>query len=324
MVSEDLLSVVITAQNEEATIERAILSVANQSYAHIEIIIVNDGSTDSTPEIIKEITKRLNGVRMISNDYATGLMAARNLGVVNANGKFIAFLDGDDEWARRKAETQLPVLVELPGGAILFTARIIYSAKGNPFIFGKKSVSNELFVYNYNQVLSKNGIFHLGASMMLERSTFEMLGGFDEKAGKERDLIARVGVMGGTIAWLGTPLYIQHRKLGSMSTDIEQTYRRELDMLGCWEPGPERHPTRDITEQEYQAYRESITRKYNRQFFLSNIDTPGHDPACATTTFLQKLELYKYKIFKPLYNTANNCMAFIRYKIYKSTHTDQC
>jgi len=231
MVGEDLLSVVITAHNEESTIERAILSIANQSYANIEIIIVNDGSTDSTQKTIKELTTRLNGITVLNNEYATGLMAARNLGVANANGKFIAFLDGDDEWASRKAEIQLPVLVDLQRGAILFTARIVYSIKGIPFIFGKKSVSNELFVYDYNQVLSKNGIFHMGASMMLERSTFETLGGFDEKAGKERDLIARVGVMGGTIAWLGTPLYIQHRKLNSMSTDIKQTYRRELDMI---------------------------------------------------------------------------------------------
>ena len=117
---------------------------------------------------------------------------------------------------------------------------------------------------------------------------------------------------------------VQHRMLNSMSTDIKQTYRRELDMLSCWEPGPRRHPTRDISEQEYQAYLESITKKYNMQFFLFNVETSRHQPACAATTLRQKLELYKYKILKPLHNAASNCMAFIRYKIYRSAYTDQC
>jgi len=159
--------------------------------------------------------------------------------------------------------------------------------------------------------------------MMIEKSTFDTLGGFDEKAGKERDLIARVGVMGGAIAWLGTPLYLQHRKLNSMSTDIEQTYKRELDMLNCWKPGPERHPTREIAEEDFQEYRRSITKKYTRQFFLFSLDTSKYDLAYETKSVSQKLGMYKYKILKPLQQFAENCIASIRYKLYRSRHGDK-
>jgi glycosyltransferase involved in cell wall biosynthesis len=321
--NEDLLSVVITAHNEEATIRRAILSVTNQSHKNIELLIVNDGSTDSTQNIIEQASNSLDGITILSNERATGLMAARNLGASNASGRFIAFLDGDDEWAPGKAEIQLHELKKLPANSILFTARIIYSIKGIPFIHDKKSTSKRLYTYDYNQVLGKRGTFHLGASMMLERSALEMLEGFDEKAGKERDLIARVGVAGGTIAWLGIPLYIQHRKPNSMSTDTIRTYERELAMLKCWEPTPERHPTREISNQEYQAFRNSILHKYRKQFSLTGVDAPEAGLDSDGSSLLNRLDLRYYKLAKPLHNIAKDSMAFIRYRMYKLTNAEQ-
>ena len=89
------VSVIIAAYNIEEYIERCIESVINQSEIEIEIIIVNDGSTDNTLNIIKKMSD-LDERIIIINQKNQGLVEARKRGLKNANGKFILFLDGDD------------------------------------------------------------------------------------------------------------------------------------------------------------------------------------------------------------------------------------
>jgi len=86
-----LISIIIPVFNGEKYIERCINSVKNQAYKNIEIIIVNDGSTDGT----KNILKKNNDLKII-NQKNLGLAAARNVGVKNASGEYLAFVDADD------------------------------------------------------------------------------------------------------------------------------------------------------------------------------------------------------------------------------------
>lgn len=91
-----MVSVIIPAYNAEEYIKRAICSVLNQTYTNYEIIVVNDGSTDLTREIIEEIAKNDNRVRVINTENG-GVSRARNIGIEAAKGEFISFLDADDE-----------------------------------------------------------------------------------------------------------------------------------------------------------------------------------------------------------------------------------
>ncbi|RMH61509.1 MAG: glycosyltransferase [Calditrichaeota bacterium] len=88
------ISVVIPVFNREHYIERAILSVLNQSRAPQEIIVVDDGSTDNTPRILQKYNDRL---RIITQENK-GVSAARNKGIEAASGTWISLLDSDDEW----------------------------------------------------------------------------------------------------------------------------------------------------------------------------------------------------------------------------------
>ena len=90
-----LISVVISVFNKEKYVLNTINSVLNQTYKHYEIIIVNDGSTDNSLEIIKNIT---NSRITIYSTLNKGAAAARNYGITKASGTFIALLDGDDYW----------------------------------------------------------------------------------------------------------------------------------------------------------------------------------------------------------------------------------
>ena len=91
----DLISVIIPVYNVEKYINRCVESVLNQTYKNLEIILVDDGSLDSCPKICDEFAKKDKRVKVIHQDNA-GVSNARNKGLINAKGDFIAFVDSDD------------------------------------------------------------------------------------------------------------------------------------------------------------------------------------------------------------------------------------
>jgi glycosyltransferase involved in cell wall biosynthesis len=105
-MSGPLVSVVIPTFNRAATIVRAVESVLQQTYRPLEVIVVDDGSTDATPEVLKAYGSALVYVRQ---DNA-GPAAARNRGIREAQGDLVAFLDSDDLWRATKLERQVAVL----------------------------------------------------------------------------------------------------------------------------------------------------------------------------------------------------------------------
>ena len=105
-----MISVVIPAHNAGKFIKRTINSVLAQTYHDYEIIIIDDGSTDDTDEVVKSYGSK---VRYIRQENA-GTTAARNAGIKSAAGEWIAFLDHDDEWLPEKLELQVKLLRKYP------------------------------------------------------------------------------------------------------------------------------------------------------------------------------------------------------------------
>lgn len=100
-----LVSVVIPTYNRANLIGRAIQSVLGQTYQNFELIVVDDASTDDTKQIVKGFQD--DRIEYIGHNKNKGGAAARNTGIQKANGKYIAFLDSDDEWLSTKLEKQL-------------------------------------------------------------------------------------------------------------------------------------------------------------------------------------------------------------------------
>ena len=94
-MKDELISVIIPVYNTEKYLERCIKSIVNQTYRNIEIILVNDGSTDSSLEICKSFLKDDKRIKLFSQSNK-GVSAARNLGMYKATGKAILFVDSDD------------------------------------------------------------------------------------------------------------------------------------------------------------------------------------------------------------------------------------
>lgn len=107
-----MISVVIPSYNRAATIERSVNSVLNQTYKDIEVIVVDDCSTDNTFDVVKKLINADNRVRYYKLDKNSGACVARNKGLELAQGEYIAFQDSDDEWLPEKLELQMKAMTK--------------------------------------------------------------------------------------------------------------------------------------------------------------------------------------------------------------------
>lgn len=118
MKNTPLVSVITPAYNCEATIAETITSVLAQTFSDFELIIVDDGSTDSTAAIVHSFTdERIRYIHQINSERSI----ARNNGIENSNGKYIAFLDADDLWLPEKLQKQLPMLEKRPELGLVYS-----------------------------------------------------------------------------------------------------------------------------------------------------------------------------------------------------------
>jgi len=115
-----LLSVIIPSYNRSQSLRRALQSVYQQSRADFEVIVVDDGSTDDTAEVIAAHYPQCIYIFQSNK----GVSAARNAGIAHASGEWIAFLDSDDEWLPTKLEMQLKASINHPKYQIIHTDEI--------------------------------------------------------------------------------------------------------------------------------------------------------------------------------------------------------
>jgi glycosyltransferase involved in cell wall biosynthesis len=116
-----LVSTVITSFNKGPYLPAAIDSALAQDYAHQEILVIDDGSTDQTPEVARAYGDRIRYIRQENR----GPSGAKNRGVLDARGEFIAFLDGDDRWRPGKLTKQIECLHHNPAAALIYTDRLV-------------------------------------------------------------------------------------------------------------------------------------------------------------------------------------------------------
>lgn len=126
-IAKSLVSVIVPAYNVEAYIETCLRSILAQSHGNLELIVVNDGSTDDSPIIVEAIAKQDSRVRLIHQDNA-GVSAARNTGLAAATGEYIVFVDGDDFLAPDYIEYMLDLAAQT--GAEFCLSKRSFSREG--------------------------------------------------------------------------------------------------------------------------------------------------------------------------------------------------
>ena len=132
-MSSNMASVVIPTYNKSFAIESTLRSVLQQTYKNIEIILVDNGSTDDTRQVIdKFIASNPSNWKIIDVEENLGPSNARNLGILNATGKYIFFLDGDDVFLPEKIEVQVKFMEENQFVGLSLTPYFIYSDSNGP------------------------------------------------------------------------------------------------------------------------------------------------------------------------------------------------
>ena len=121
MFVEGLVSVIIPVYNSSKFIKETILSAVNQSYKKIEVVLVDDCSSDNSVEIIERLQTQFKNIFLYKNKKNSGAGVSRNAAIGYARGQYIAFLDSDDVWDKEKIKKQLNDL-KMEGGSFSYTA----------------------------------------------------------------------------------------------------------------------------------------------------------------------------------------------------------
>ncbi|MGE5500997.1 MAG: glycosyltransferase family 2 protein [Ignavibacteriales bacterium] len=180
------VSVIIPTFNRAGILPRAVSSVLAQTVRDFELIVVDDGSTDGTELVVRRFADPR--VRYLSQKNQ-GVAAARNRGLAEARGDFIAFLDSDDEWLPQKLERQLDVFTRGPSRlGLVYTGVETISSAGRSV---QKPTGRGLI---FPRMLHRNLIHGGGSNVLLRRVVLPFVGGFDSSlpAAEDYDLWLRI------------------------------------------------------------------------------------------------------------------------------------
>ncbi len=178
MTQNPLVSVLIPTYNRKNLLLRALKSVFDQTYHNLEVVVVDDASTDNTEKSLRK-SRFWEKTSFIRHQENKGAPASRNTAVKNSSGDFIAFLDSDDVWHPVKIKKQIEVLQENPEYSLVFTKYQVHkSGKTHtaPHVdfFPQKRSQNKL-----KKLLYKRS-FILNSSVLVKRSCLKKAGLFDE------------------------------------------------------------------------------------------------------------------------------------------------
>ncbi|MEA5449348.1 glycosyltransferase family A protein [Leptolyngbya sp. CCNP1308] len=229
------VSVIVPAYNAENTILETIESVLKQTFSDFELIVIDDGSQDSTCEIVNTI----DDSRVLLFSYPNGgVSVARNRGIEHAKGEFISFLDNDDLWTNDKLEAQLAALSKKPesGAVYSWTVNMMVNEDlSSSFVKGSESTLEGNI---YPDLLLGNFIGN-GSNILVRREVIDEIGGFEPGlAFSDWDFCLRVASKFNIVV-VPRPQILYRKVSGSMSS---KTYVMEAAGLQALEKAYETAP----------------------------------------------------------------------------------
>jgi len=185
------VSVIIPTYNRANLLKRAIESVLNQTFQDFELIVVDDGSTDNTKEVVAEFQKRDPRIKYIWQENSGGPAKPINTGIKNSKGQYIAILESDDEWLPEKLEKHIEILEKFKNVGLVSCCAF------RIFPDGKKKLYKPPYLGIFEKTKwkifwEKWGIISL-STIIIKREVIEKIGMFDEKlkAGADVDFYLR-------------------------------------------------------------------------------------------------------------------------------------
>lgn len=173
--SLSLVSVILPTYNYAQFLPESVGSILLQTYKSYEILVVDDGSTDNTKEVLSPFMQKIKYIKLEQN---RGLPIARNIGIQSAQGKYIAFLDADDLWLPEKLQTDVNYFDQHPEVSMVYSRHINIDEKGYTLSSNRKKrlPSGNIFI----QLFSEQN-FIISSSVVVRRDVFATTGLFDER-----------------------------------------------------------------------------------------------------------------------------------------------
>lgn len=219
------ITVAIPVYNGAKTIRTTLESIIQQSFSDLEIIVIDDGSTDQTADIVRQIDD--SRIRLISYPNE-GLAASRNRGIHQSQCELISFIDADDLWTADKLADQLAALQTAPKASVAYswTDCVDQSAR---FCRRGSHVSAEGHVY---EKLLMGNFLDSGSNALFRKSVFDTVGRFDVslKAAEDWDMFLRVA-LDHTFAVVPKVQVLYRLSPQSMSANLERQERESLKVL---------------------------------------------------------------------------------------------
>lgn len=176
MIDRPLVSVIIAVYNGELYIEKCVRSILEQTYENLEIVIIDDCSSDSTNLIINDLSKYSNfEIRIYKNKINLGLTKSLNIAAEKAKGEWLARLDADDISKKDRIKTQVNFAIQNTQYSIIGSSCDFINEEGE-YLFSKYYPTNH---YQIKLALEKAGAFFPHSSVLINRRVFHELGGYN-------------------------------------------------------------------------------------------------------------------------------------------------
>lgn len=232
-----MITVVIPLYNKAPFISRTLDSVAAQTYTDFEVVVVDDGSTDGSSEIVENHPcSTLNAKLKLIRQSNAGVSAARNRGIAEAQGEHIAFLDADDEWKPDYLATQMSLVEKYPQCDVFATNYEFRDEKGSttPTIIRKLPFDGENGeLTNYFEVASRSHPPLWTSAVMVRKSAIESVGGFPVGIKSGEDLLTWARLVARyRIAWSRKVLAVFFRDENSFNNDQKERVPESNDFVG--------------------------------------------------------------------------------------------
>jgi glycosyltransferase involved in cell wall biosynthesis len=211
-MSQPLISVVIPTYNVEHFIEEAIYSIMSQTYRNLEIIIVDDASTDNTYQVIKELAEIDHRIKLFRNDRNKRIVETLNYGIEQATGSLIARMDGDDVSMPTKIESQYNFLVKNPEIDLVGVNVIVIDEQG-------LTIHNEKYPTDFESIKEASRFVSPVSHLWLTKaSVYDAVGKYRIPSAEDLDFILRAIDQGFKLYNLPDYLYKVRMRQGNTGT----------------------------------------------------------------------------------------------------------
>ena len=276
------VSVIIPAYNAAPHVRRALRSVLEQTVRPNEIIVVDDGSTDSTAD---EVARFGEPVRLVRQKNA-GVSTARNRGIEESSGQWIAFLDADDEWLPRKNERQIAVLKAEGAVWSLGNFARVRSGRAEPAGL-RAAIVRQL---KQSPVVSFFSAARVGlpwqtSGVVVHESVLSAVGGFDTdlSIGEDRDMIWRIAMKFPTVAYVPEVGHHMHCETPNSLTKGSRERTAILSNL-CSNMARAREAGPDVAK-DYRAWAATLVADYRLRALAGDVLVSRAVLASVNTTF---------------------------------------